>query len=216
MRERLARIIASLIAILAWAALGLQLALLLARARSQGGSSLAGLWEFVGYFTILTNFTAALVASHAALWPAARTGLGTSRMGLSTATSMALVGITYSAVLRQLWNPQGWQKIADMSLHDLMPVLFVVLFLVRPQDRLRLADTFYALIAPLLYCLYAFARGAWNGWYAYGFLDPSKLSLPQLALNMLLLAAGFWIGALVLMGLSRVVNRNDARCVRAT
>ena len=42
---------------------------------------------------------------------------------------IAIVGITYSLLLRHMWNPQGTQKIADVLLHDVVPVL--------PRTRIR-------------------------------------------------------------------------------
>jgi hypothetical protein len=38
---------------------------------------------------------------------------------------IAIVGIVYSFALRHIWDPQGLQKIADMLLHDSLPVLYV-------------------------------------------------------------------------------------------
>ena len=45
------------------------------------------------------------------------------------ATSIALVGLVYSLWLRNTWDPQGLQKLADIALHDAVPVLFVGMWL---------------------------------------------------------------------------------------
>jgi len=36
---------------------------------------------------------------------------------------MTMVGAGYTLLLRHLWNPQGAQKLADILLHDVVPVL---------------------------------------------------------------------------------------------
>ena len=47
--------------VLGWAALILQLILLIRLIQSQGATLLEAVWRFVGYFTILTNIAAAVV-----------------------------------------------------------------------------------------------------------------------------------------------------------
>lgn len=51
------------------------------------------------------------------LLPAVRSGI---------AVSIALVGLAYNVLLRHLWQPEGWQFVADELLHDVMPVLFII------------------------------------------------------------------------------------------
>jgi hypothetical protein len=162
--------------VLGWAALIIQRIVLVALIRSQGGTLLSGVWRFVGYFTILTNIVAAAVLTHAAVRPENRYGLVHPRLELSVAAAIATVGIVYSAALRDLWKPQGWQKIADVALHDVTPIVFVLFFLLRRYDTLRWRDSVYAVVIPLSYVAYALARGAADGGYACHFLDPSKLS----------------------------------------
>ena len=44
-----------------------------------------------------------------------------------TAVYIAIVGIVYQLLLRQLWNPQGAQWVADVLLHSIIPVGYVAL-----------------------------------------------------------------------------------------
>jgi hypothetical protein len=46
--------------------------------------------------------------------------------------------IVYSLVLPELWNPEGVQKLADLMLHDLVPLLYVACwFVFIPKSGLR-------------------------------------------------------------------------------
>jgi hypothetical protein len=54
-----------------------------------------------------------------------------------------------------------------------------------PHGELKWGDMKWALIPPALYLAYALARGAFDGWYPYYFLDPTLQSGIQLGLNIL-------------------------------
>ena len=193
MRAGAARGVAILGAILGWAALLLQFWLLLALTGAFG----AALWRFLGYFTLIGNSFAAITLTLAAL------GRGSARRELAMVSAMILIGVTYSLLLRQLWAPQGWQKLADIALHDLLPLLAVLFWLLRPHRLLAWRDAGFALILPLGFVLYALLRGGWEGWYPYPFLDAAALGAGAVALNTLAMGAGFFLLALLLVRLDR-------------
>ena len=168
-----ARAIAAVAAIVGWFGLVLQLILIV----DNLGPAL-GIWRFVGFFTILANIGSASVATAIAL--GGQGGLASARARLMALTSIVTVGIVYSLLLRSVWDPRGWQKVADATLHDVTPILFVLLWAMMPHGELKWRDLKWALIPPALYLAYALARGAIDGWYAYWFLDPSKQGLGEL------------------------------------
>ena len=49
---------------------------------------------------------------------------------LALAAYIAIVGIGYSLLLRHTWDPEGLQKVADILLHDAVPVMFVGCWLI--------------------------------------------------------------------------------------
>jgi hypothetical protein len=122
-------------------------------------------------------------------------------------TAMILVGIVYAQLLRASWNPQGLQKLADIALHDVQPVLVALFWLWRPHGRLGLRDAAAALALPLAFCLYALARGAAEGWYPYPFLDVARIGAGAVARNCAGIAIGFLAMALLLLGLDRLLGR---------
>jgi len=184
-----------------WAALILQLILTLAATRAQGDTAMGGLWRYLGYFTVLTNLFAAVVLTGAAA------GRVRARLEFMAAAAMILVGIVYSLLLRESWNPQGLQKLADIALHDLQPALMVLFWLLRPHGRLGLRDVAASLLPPAAYCLCALARGAVEGWYPYPFLDVARIGAGAVARNCAGIALAFLLLASLLLGLDRLLGR---------
>ena len=117
------------------------------------------------------------------------------------------VGIVYSVALRGVWNPTGLQKVADVALHDATPVLWLVLWLSAPHPRLAWREMGWALLPPAGYFLYALARGAADGWYAYWFLDPARQSASALAASVAIMLAGFAALAAALVAIDRRLGR---------
>jgi len=202
--RRSVRTIATVGALTGWAGLALQLVLIAANL----GFSL-GLWRFLGFFTILTNIGAATVATAVAF--GRTSGLGGARARLMAATSILAVGIVYSLVLRALWSPTGLQKVADIALHDATPLLWLGLWLAASPPRLRWSEIGWALLSPALYCAYALARGAADGWYAYWFLNPTEQSVPQLLASVAVMLAGFSLVGGGLVGYARWRVREPGR-----
>ena len=199
--------LAAVVAVVGWAALTLQLVLIVDKL----GLGL-GAWRFLGYFTILINLLAAVVATAVALGCSGRIAsfrrLGGARARLMAATSIALVGLVYSIALRSIWNPEGLQKVADMALHDAMPLLFVLMWALSPHGSLDRKDFAWALAPPTLYALYALGRGAIDGWYAYWFLDPGAQSGGELGLSIAVLVAAVGVIAAALIAIDRWKGRS--------
>jgi len=120
------------------------------------------------------------------------------------AASIVLVALAYSVLLRHLWQPQGWQWLADELLHDVMPVLYALYWWCQvPKGSLRLWHLAVWAMYPAVYFAYALWRGSEIGVYAYPFIDVASLGYGQVMLNALGVLAGFWGIGLVLLGLDR-------------
>jgi hypothetical protein len=118
-------IYAAIFALLEWFALALQCYLTLTLSVQNGKTLLEGTVNFFSYFTILSNLIVALVLTCTRWSPHSRFGTFLARPIAQSAAAVyiTIVGIVYSLVLRQIWNPQGLQKLADILLHDLLPSL---------------------------------------------------------------------------------------------
>ena len=204
--------IALLTAAAAWGALGLQLWLIIGKMGADGFGAGTAVWRFLGFFTILTNGAVAAVASAIVLRPGS--GMASARVRMAVVTAVTLVGIVYSLALRAIWEPTGWQAVADHALHDVTPPLFILTWFVHGHSGLAWRDAAWGVAGPVVYCLYALIRGSIDGWYAYWFLDPRKLSVGALAGNMVLLLLAFLAVALAFVAIDRWLGRQGARSGR--
>jgi hypothetical protein len=185
-------------ALLAWFALVLQLYLVIV----QSPPGLAMLGEVIAYFsffTILTNLLVALVFTAIAM----RRVLSPSVQG-GTAVYIAIVGIVYQLLLRQLWNPRGAQLLCDMLLHAVIPLGYVVYWLIfAPRAGLRWMDAVVWLVYPGVYLVYVLARGAVSGLYPYPFVDVNVLGYGGVLARAVVLMAVFLGMGLLLVAVSR-------------
>jgi hypothetical protein len=113
--------------------------------------------NFLSYFTVLTNLAATLTLTRHAVRGAESVR---PSIAASVAVFIAIVGLVYSLVLRALWEPTGLRLAADIALHDVMPVLYLMFWLrVVPHGTLRWGEPAQWLLVPLVYCACAIARG---------------------------------------------------------
>jgi hypothetical protein len=185
------RLFATIIAIIGWAALALQLSLTLGIVIGQGRSVWAGLWLFLGYFTVLTNILVAAAMSFVALdrWP------GGPRPSASALTAVALaitiVGVVYHLLLSGRvpdLSSLGW--VADRTMHYLVPALSLAFWVIYvPKSSFTFTDPFLWIIYPLGYLVYAMVRGSLDGWYPYFFIDVGVIGYARAMLNAAVLSA---------------------------
>lgn len=163
-----------------------------------------GASRFFGYFTVLTNILVALVLSAPLLRGRIGGWLSSHSIRAATAAYIAMVGIVYALVLKQLWNPQGLQKLADMALHEIVPVLYLLYWIFFGRTRtLRPGAAFGWLAYPVGYLVYALLRGALEGWYAYPFIDASQVGYGRVFLNATVILVGFIALGLLVVALDR-------------
>ena len=207
---KLARPVAAFGALIGFFGLGLQYWLLYADMSAQGASVLEITWRYFVWFTLLTNAFVTLVMARAALKPESLTGLNAPRIELMAVTSILFVCIVYNVLLASRWNPQGWQKAADVIVHDIVPVTFALFWLLRPHGSLTWRDAAFAALWPLAYAVYGLTRGLFDQFYPYFFMDPTALSYGQIALNLVGLVAAFALGALLLLSISHALGRRKS------
>lgn len=202
-----ARALAALGALLGLTGLVLQYWLLYADMSAHGASALDVLWRFYVYFTLLTNTFVTLVFARAAWKPDSLTGLNAPHVELMAVTSIMFVCIVYNVLLAPRWDPQGWQKVADVIVHNVVPILFLLFWALRPHGALKWRDAALAALWPLAYAIYGLTRGLFDHFYPYFFMDPTSASYGQIALNLVGLVVAFMLGALLLIAISRALGR---------
>jgi len=200
-----------LLAAIAWGGVLLQLWLSINLSIANGKTAADGIIIFLGYFTVLTNLfvaltaTLPLVAGNTALgrWFARPIVLGCA------VTSIVIVGITYHLLLRNVWQPQGWQLVADNVLHYAVPILTLIYWIAFPP---RAMLSFWAPIAwclyPAGYFIYVFVRGEWLRSYPYYFIDVTQIGYPQAMRNSFGLLVAFIVLGVIVLAIARIRNRS--------
>ncbi|MGE8066039.1 Pr6Pr family membrane protein [Pseudomonas sp. NPDC089569] len=193
-------------AVLGWVGLSIQLYLIFYSRWTLSASLLGGLMSFFSYFTVLSNTLVAtvLTCEVTSRESAARRWFLQPWVSSGIAVSIIVVGVAYNLLLRHLWHPEGWQRLADELLHDIMPLLYLVYWwCCVPKGQLRWRHIVLWVIYPLAYFAYALLRGHLLATYPYPFIDVGKLGYPQVFINASGLLVGFVLVSLVLIALDR-------------
>lgn len=194
------------VGILAWVGLVLQFYLSLQLSLANGRTVPGAIAFFFSFFTIWTNFLIAIGTIFTFVTPKSSAGEFFSRPEVQTGTAIyiAVVGIVYSPVLRELWSPAGAQKIADLLLHDVVPLAYFVYWLLFvPKSSLRWKHALWWLAYPFAYLIYTMVRGRIVGTYPYPFLDVTGLGYGRVLANALVLLVVFLGIGLLIIALSR-------------
>ncbi len=206
------RFYAGIAAVVGWFGLILQFVLLVT-----GDSELSvgmRIVNFFSYFTILSNLLTAIVLTVAA--SGGRGGaLGRffERPGVvaGVAIYMTVTFVIYWTILNALWVPEGWDYVANLVLHGIMPVLLVGhwLLFVR-KGALAVASVPWFIVFPVAYAVYSLIRGPIVDWYPYPFLDASALTASELTVNIVAITGGFIVLGVIYVLIDRWLARMRA------
>ncbi|MGV8839002.1 MAG: Pr6Pr family membrane protein [Bauldia sp.] len=195
-------------AIVGWAALALQVVVILTAAGD--ASILDRTINLLSLFTILANIMVAVTLTVAAL------GGGRSRFpgffALPTvqtgiAVYITITGLGHVLVLRTMTDLHGWAYVADTVLNGVMPLFYVGFwFLFVTKGTLRIGDLVGFLGFPVLYVAYALVRGPIVHWYPYRFVDVGVLGVGAVAVNLLAIGACLALAGLAYIVLDRMIG----------
>jgi len=196
------RTVGIVVAAIAWFALAVQFVVSINLGVARGFGIAYGIWMYFAFFTVLTNLLVALTLTIPLLALSSRLGrfLASPASITGATASIILVGITYNILLRHIWSPRGWQLIADLLLHDAVPILTIVFWWVAvPRASIRRRDAVLWAIYPIVYVLYAMVRGLATGFYPYPFLNVAQIGFSMVMVNAIgVLIVFFTILALLL------------------
>jgi hypothetical protein len=198
----------AIISIVAWLAVLLQIGLVLRIMLATGQSPLTGLINTLSYFTVLTNLLVAIAVT-ASLFPSRSHSL-LNRPDIQSAIALYIfvVGLTYSLLLRHVWEPTGLQFVADVALHDAVPILYILYWLVFvPKGTLHWRQPVWWMIYPALYFVYAMLRGGYTGKYAYYFIDAGSLGYPKVFAIAAAFVAMFYVLGLIVVAIDHWMGR---------
>ena len=206
MRRHFSFVIVLLISLVIWGDVGLQFYLFMEWAHRHGIGQLGGLWNFLSYFTNLSNLMAALVLTYVLIkWfePQYLKKIAPIIAGVTLYVVMA--GIIFNLELRQSSPQSGLAHTANVLLHDVNPLLLMAfwLFMV-PYANFSLRHALRWLSFPVVYFAFTLVRGEIFGRYPYPFLDVAKYGHFFVLSNGVEMRAGFIVMGLFIVALDRI------------
>ncbi len=202
------RLFLIVITIVAWLAVACQIVLTTQLVVGQGLPIVHGIVKTMSYFTVLTNLLVAVVTT--ALLARGKQDSFLTRPSTTSASAVyiAVVGMIYSLLLRALWEPTGLQLVVDIALHDTIPILYVLFWLLFvTKGTLKWIAPVWWLIYPLVYVGWTVLRGWRTGDYPYHFADAAVLGYPTVFLNTALILAGFFGLGLIVVAIDHLIAR---------
>lgn len=170
--------------------------------------------RYFSYFTIQTNMLVATCFTFLLLRPASAWGKFFSGNHVRTAICVYItfVGLTYNILLRQLWQPTGLQHLVDELLHSVIPVLFILYWMIFvPKAGLQWKNAVRWLIYPVVYVVVMLGRGALSAYYPYPFIDVSVLGYSRVLLNGLGLIIAFLLLSCLFIAVGKLIIRKGDR-----
>ncbi len=202
------KLVTGAIAVFGWLSLILQFVLAMTNAVEPEPGSLERFVRFFSYFTVSTNIIVAIMFTSITFLPTTKIGLFFARTTVRAAVTsyITIVGLIYSVFLRGVWAPEGWNTVADHALHDVVPILSILYWLLlAPKSGVTWSHSVKWLIYPIIYTSYSLIRGAFVMWYPYWFVDVTKLGYPAALTNTALVIIAFLIIGLIFVGISKIL-----------
>ncbi len=204
--SKINKLITAIIAITAWVAVITQLNLDL-QLHKGVLSSTETVIRFFSYFTILTNLLVAICCTLIVL--NIHSFFTRNNVLSAVAVYIIIVGLIYNAILRKLWTPTGLQLIVDNLLHLVVPILFLLYWiLVVNKTTLKWKNIFPWLLYPLVYLIFILLRGAAADYYPYPFIDVVKLGYAKALQNSGFVTIAFITISLLIIGYGKLVGKN--------
>ncbi|HAO45840.1 MAG TPA: Pr6Pr family membrane protein [Ferruginibacter sp.] len=169
--------------------------------------------RYFSFFTILTNLLVAVCVSFLWIKPASKPGHFFARQTTLTAITVyiVIVGVVYNAILRFLWNPQGLQYITDELLHTVIPLLFLLCWILFvSKNELEYRHAFVWLLYPLVYLVWTFIHGAITAYYPYPFVNVTELGYRRVLINCGGLFIAFLGLSLFLVAAGKYISKKKA------
>lgn len=185
--------------------------ILLVQSGDFGGLAAATL-SYVSYFTILTNILVGLAFSTPFLAPENKLRLFFERQAVRAAIALYIlvVMVVYWAVLAQIHHPVGLSAVANMGLHLVVPVIYIIDWLVfAPKGSMSFKRIPYWVSYPFAYGIYTIIRGAVTGGYPYPFLNVTELGLGGVIVNMLGFTSFYAGGAAAFIALGLLLSKRE-------
>jgi len=163
--------------------------------------------NFFSFFTVECNLLIAISLTILLIASSSPIGKFFSTVSVQSAIALYIfiVSLVYNTVLRGLVPLSGWGSIVDNLLHVLVPILYIIYWIVFVQKgNLHWKNVIGWSLFPLLYLVYSLVRGSIVHWYPYPFLNADVLGYEKVSINSLGVLAVFVAGAFGMIALNRI------------
>lgn len=207
-RDRAAFLWRAVFAAIGWAALALKFWLM---ARSLPELNLFALTlRYFSFFTILGTVLVVLGFTAPVVAPGSRIGRWAERESVRSAVAMYIlvVAIAYHFLLSSPWTPVTLDVVATVLLHYLLPLAFIVDWLLfTPKGTLTWSHPIKWLAFPAAYWIWTVIHGYATGFWPYWFVNVPELGLER---------AFFWFVSLLVffLGAGSALVLVDRRALR--
>jgi hypothetical protein len=174
-------------------------------ARMETGATLsASIVFFLSFFTILSNIGVVLTYLAAVTRWSSLNWFRLHQTKTMFAVLILIVMLVYHFALAGIWLPTGLFKLADVGLHYVAPVIYLLWWCtLRRSQTLSYLDIITMMVPPLVYIVYVLVRGQVTGLYPYPFIDAGVLGSAKTLVN----AAGLFALTSVIMALFIGIDR---------
>jgi hypothetical protein len=108
---------------------------------------------------------------------------------LSGLVGIIVTGIIYHAALSELSHLKGWDSVANVILHYVVPITAVLGWLAfGPRGMTTIRIVGLSIIYPVAYCAVTLIRGPIVDWYPYPFMDVTAHGYGRVAVNCVFVA----------------------------
>ena len=141
--------ISAFLSILCWFTVILQLILIILNRQA---SVFETIIRFFTFFTILTNILVAMVFTVNWLQPKnSFQFFNKPNTQVAIAVYIFVVGFVYNIILRFIWQPKGWDKVADELLHLVIPIIYILFWYFKfSKKEINYKSVFGWLLFPII------------------------------------------------------------------
>lgn len=183
--------ISVLLSILCWFTVILQLVLIIINRQA---SIVETLIRYFTFFTILSNILVAFVFTAESLQSNLLMFFAKSNTQVAIAVYIFVVGFVYNTILRFIWQPKGWDKVADELLHLVIPIVYILFWYFKfSKQTINYKSIFDWLLFPMIYIIVVMIRGYFSNYYPYPFLNVSDLGFAKVLYNAIYMTLFFVI-----------------------
>jgi hypothetical protein len=171
------------LSLLCWFTVLLQLVLIV---NNRQASIPETLIRYFTFFTILSNILVAFVFTAEWLQSNLLKYFAKSNTQVAVAVYIFVVGFVYHTILRFIWQPKGWDKVADELLHLVLPIAYILYWYFKfSKQIINYKRIFGWLLFPIIYIIVVMVRGYFSNYYPYPFLNVSDLGIEKVLWNSL-------------------------------